>query len=105
MTPADGSSEITLDEARPHLVEMLDEIRKRKQTILLREAEYAALAHRYGMSYAEVGELLDLSESGVRGIVRRAERGPGDAVSLESCRRTHRADGEGGRRECAAEGQ
>jgi DNA-directed RNA polymerase specialized sigma24 family protein len=64
---------LTPDEARPYIVDMLDDIRKQEQRCALGKAQCILLARRYDLPFAEIAELLDMSEQGVRKAFKRIE--------------------------------
>lgn len=70
-------STIPPGEARTHLVQMLDEVRRRQDQLTVNRARYLVLARRYGMTHAEIGEAVGMSASGVKKAIGRAERSPG----------------------------
>ncbi|WP_147265916.1 sigma factor-like helix-turn-helix DNA-binding protein [Nocardia puris] len=65
------------DEARPHIVEMLDALRRQEEALRVSKPRYMVLARKHGLSEAEIAELLGMSESGVRAAIRRADGTPG----------------------------
>ncbi|MFE3105966.1 hypothetical protein [Nocardia tengchongensis] len=73
MTSPELPAGLTADEARTHVVAMLDAIRKAEQANALSKSRYMRLGRRYGLSCAEIGEYLDMSESGVRAAIQRSE--------------------------------
>ena len=64
-------------QARTHLIEMLDEVRRQQELLNVNRARYLALARRYGMSHAEIGETVGMSASGVKKAIGRAAGTPG----------------------------
>lgn len=68
---------VSPDEARPFIVDMLDTLRRQEETLAVNKPRFMLLARRYGLEFAEIAELLGMSESGVRQAVARAEGTPG----------------------------
>ncbi|MGY2019368.1 hypothetical protein [Nocardia gipuzkoensis] len=64
------------DEARPHIVEILDDIRRREQQIQVSKARSMVWAHDHGLPMHEIAEHLGMSESGARAAIRRAKESP-----------------------------
>lgn len=60
-----------------HIGSMLDEIRSQEQSIAISKARYIELAHRYGLTYATIGEHLDMTPRAVKRAIRRAAGTPG----------------------------
>lgn len=71
---------MTPDEARPYIVDMLDDIRKQEQRCALSKARLILLARRYEFPFAEIAELLDMSEQGVRKAHKRIGASTPDGV-------------------------
>lgn len=71
---------ISSDDARPHVVEMLDAIRKQEQACALSKSRYMILARRYGLPVSDIAELLGMSEQGVRKAIKRIEQSTPDGV-------------------------
>ena len=67
----DATHDLSPDDARPHIVDMLDAARKQEQACAINKARYMLLARRHGISVAEIAELLDMSQPGVRKAVKR----------------------------------
>ncbi len=67
----DATHELSPDEARPHIVEMLDAIRKEEQAVALNKSRYIVFARRHKFTFAEIAELLDMSEQGVGKAYKR----------------------------------
>lgn len=67
----DSTHDTLPDELRPHIVEMLDAVRKQEQACALNKSRYIVLARRHGMKFAEIAELLDMSEQGVGKAYKR----------------------------------
>lgn len=76
----DSTQELSLNEARPHIVDMLDAVRKQEQACALNKSRYMLLARRYKLPFAEIAELLDMSEQGVRKAVKRIEESTPEEV-------------------------
>lgn len=56
------------DEARPHIIDMLDALRRQHESIRISRHYYVLLARKYGLSFAEIAEHVGMSASGVRYI-------------------------------------
>ncbi|WP_446226257.1 ECF-type sigma factor [Nocardia sp. IBHARD005] len=65
------------DQAQTHLVAMLDEVRRQQELLNVNRARYLALARQYGMTNAEIGEVVGMSASGVKKAIGRAAGTPG----------------------------
>ncbi|MEV0367550.1 sigma factor-like helix-turn-helix DNA-binding protein, partial [Nocardia fusca] len=70
-------SPVSRDEARPHIVDMLDSIRRQQEALNVDRPRYMLLARKYGLKHREIAELLGMTESGVRQAVHRAKDTPG----------------------------
>lgn len=57
------------DQARPYIVEMLDALRRQGEAFHVNRNHYVLLARKYKLTFAEIGEYVGLSPSGVRYIV------------------------------------
>ena len=68
---------ISLDEARPYIVDMLDSIRRQQEALDVNRPRFMLLARKYGLRHREIAELLGMTESGVRQAVHRAKDTPG----------------------------
>jgi DNA-directed RNA polymerase specialized sigma24 family protein len=68
---------MTQDEARPYIVDMLDNLRRQQESLDVNKPRFMALARRYGFEHAEIADLLGMSESGVRKALHRAAGTPG----------------------------
>lgn len=56
------------DEARPHIIDMLDALRRQYESIRISRHYYVLLARKYGLSFSEIAEHVGMSASGVRYI-------------------------------------
>ncbi|MBF6363185.1 hypothetical protein IU436_20265 [Nocardia farcinica] len=70
------SGRVSTDEARPHLVEMLDSLRRQREQLAASIPRYITFAANYGLRPAEIADVLGMSESGVRKVIRRAKESP-----------------------------
>lgn len=64
-------------DVRIYASEMLDSIRTQEQSLAVTKARFMALAHHHGLSFAEIGEHLDMSGRAVKRAIRRAAGTPG----------------------------
>jgi DNA-directed RNA polymerase specialized sigma24 family protein len=64
------------DEARPHIVSILDDVRRREQEVQVRKARSLVWAHDHGLPVREIAEHVGMSESGARAAIRRAKATP-----------------------------
>lgn len=67
-------NELSPDEARPYIVDMLDAIRKEEQAVALNKSRYIVFARRHHFTFAEIAELLHMSEQGVGKAFKRIAR-------------------------------
>lgn len=75
-TPGSQQAWELQQQSRDHLVQMLDEVRRQQELVTVNRSRYLVLADRYGMSVAEIAELVNMSASGVRKAIRRAQSDP-----------------------------
>lgn len=68
--------EQTSEDFREYVVTELDVIRRQEELVAASKAHYLQLAERFGVRVADIAEAIGMSESGVRGAIRRAKAGP-----------------------------
>ncbi|MGW4090069.1 sigma factor-like helix-turn-helix DNA-binding protein [Nocardia sp. NPDC004750] len=71
-----SESTLSPDEARPHIVSILDDIRRQEQEVQLSKARSLVWAHDHGLPVREIAEHIGMSESGARAAIRRAKASP-----------------------------
>lgn len=64
-------------DVRIYASEMLDAVRTQEQSVAVAKARFMALARTHGLTYAEIGEHLDMSPRAVKRAIRRAAGTPG----------------------------
>lgn len=64
-------------DVRIYASEMLDAVRTQEQSVAVAKARFMALARTHGLTYAEIGEHLDMSSRAVKRAIRRAAGTPG----------------------------
>ncbi|MET9286471.1 hypothetical protein [Nocardia beijingensis] len=61
-----SESTLSPDDARPHIVSILDDVRRREQDVQVRKARCLVWAHDHGLPVREIAECLEMSEDEVR---------------------------------------
>lgn len=60
------------DQARPHVIGMLDDLRRQREAYQVHQPRCVLLARKHGLTLAEIAEYIGMSESGVRYVIAEA---------------------------------